>query len=321
MLDSTDANSNDLIPVRGKRPPRSKETSDKKPKLANLRLDQLQYFESHPFKLYEGERLDDMVNSIKQIGVIQSICVRGIEGGKYEILSGHNRVNASREAGLDSIPALIYENMSDEDAEIFVVESNFNQRSAKELKPSELAKSLHMLNEAFKKKSGFRSDLEDTAEDTNGDSRLRTMNFIGRKHGLSQATIARYIRIAYLIKGLQEELDNKKIGLCVAEQLSYLKEPEQKIVETLIESDTRINIEQAKALRRGSESSDGNVLNEEEIKKILGSGKHGVKAPSINLDKKFLAQFFDDKQSEEDILDTIAKALELYRSGRNLINK
>lgn len=317
MPDSTDNNSDVMIPIRAKDFLKSKETRSKKPKLANVKLDQLQYFENHPFKLYEGERLDKMVNSIKQSGVMQSICVRNIGGGKYEILSGHNRVNASREAGLDIIPAIIYENMSDEDAKIFVVESNFNQRSAKELKPSELANSLYMLNEAMKKKSGFRSDLEETTEDTNGDNRLRTMNLIGTMHNLSQATIARYIRIAYLIKGLQEELDNKKIGLGAAEHLSYLKEQEQKIVETLIESNIRISIKQAKMLRRESESSDGNALNEEVIRKILEFEKHNVKSPSINLDKKFLSQFFDDKQSEEDIRDTIAKALELYRSGHN----
>lgn len=85
----------------------------------------------------------------------------------------------------------------------------------------------------------------------------------------------------------------------------------------MLEPNVRISIEQAKALRRESESSDGNVLNGEEIKKILESERHDAKAPSINLDKKFLSRFFDDNQSEEDILDTIAKALELYRSGQN----
>lgn len=317
MPDSTDNNSDVMIPIRAKDFLKSKETRSKKPKLANVKLDQLQYFENHPFKLYEGERLDKMVNSIKQSGVMQSICVRNIGGEKYEILAGHNRVNASRKVGLDVIPALIYDDMSDEDAKIFVVESNLNQRSDKELKPSELANSLHMLNEAMKKKSGYRSDLVETTEDSNEDNMLRTMNFIGKKHDLSQATIARYIRIAYLIKELQEELDNKKIGYSVAVHLPYLKESEQKIVETLLESNIRINIKQAKALRRESESSDGNALNEEVIKKILESEKHDVKAPSINLDKKFLSQFFDDKQSEEDIRDTIAKALELYYSGQN----
>ena len=319
MPDSTDNNSDVMIPIRTKDYFKSKETRSKKPKLANVKLNQLQYFENHPFKLYEGERLDDMVNSIKQSGVMQPICVRNIGGEKYEILSGHNRVNASREAGLDVVPVLIYENMNDEDAKIFVVESNFNQRSAKELKPSELANALYMLNEAMKKKSGFRSDLEETTEDSNEDNNLRTMNLLGNMHSLSQATIARYIRFAYLIKELQEELDNKKIGRGVAVHLSYLKESEQKIVETLIESNIRINIEQAKALHRESESSDGNELNEEVIKKILESEKDevDVKVPSINLDKKFLSQFFDSKQSEEDIMDTIAEALKLYHASRS----
>lgn len=287
---------------------------NKTQKLANIKLDKLRNFEGHPFRLYEGERLNDLVQDIKQRGVIQPICVRNIGDGKYEILAGHNRVNASKIAGLDTIPAMIYDSMSDEDAKIYVVQSNYNQRSVTDLKPSELANSLHMLNEAMKKKSGYRSDLEETTESSNEDNRLRTMNVIGKEHNLSQASIARYIRIAHLVKELQEKLDNKIISMAVAVQLSYLKESEQKIVETLLEPNVRINIEQVKTLRRESESLNGNVLSDEMIREILEPNKTDSKIKSIKLDSKFLSQFFDDNQSEEDIQDTIAKALELYHS-------
>ena len=218
----------------------SNTNSDKKCpslKITNIKLDSLTPFADHPFKLYEGQQLADLVCSIRDNGVEQPIIVRSIGDEKYEILAGHNRVHAAREAGLDTVPAIIRDDLSDEDAKILVVESNFNQRSVKEMKPSELANSLHMLNEAMKKKPGYRSDLQEPEDGSQSDNRLRTMHVIGKKHGLSQATIARYIRIAQLSEGLQGCLDSKLIRLGVAEQLSYLRPDEQAVVQGLVEGD------------------------------------------------------------------------------------
>lgn len=286
-------------------------------KITNIKLEDLLPFEGHPFKLYEGKRLMDLVESIKQMGVMQPIHVRPIDGGKYEILAGHNRVNAAREAGLHTIPAIIRDDLNDEDARIFVVDSNFNQRSSSEMKPSELANSLYMLNEALKKKPGYRSDKEETEDGSQSDNRSRTMNLIGEKYNLSQATIARYIRIAYLIEKLQERLDDKKIGMGVAAHLSYLKKSEQQIVESLLETNLTIDTEQAKVLHKESESLQEETLNEETIKKILKPKEAATKVRSVKLDSEFLSQFFNDNQSQEDIQDTITKALELYRSNQN----
>ena len=140
-------------------------------KITNIKLDTLVPFADHPFKLYEGQQLADLVCSIRDNGVEQPIIVRSIGDKKYEILAGHNRVHAAREAGLDTVPAIIRDDLSDEDAKILVVESNFNQRSVKEMKPSELANSLHMLNEAMKKKPGYRSDLQEPEDGSQSDNR------------------------------------------------------------------------------------------------------------------------------------------------------
>lgn len=309
-----------LIPVTRKSYAKSKQAINKTPETlnaTNIKLELLKSFKGHPFKLYEGEQLADLVESIKQMGVMQPIHVRPSNNGKYEILAGHNRVNAARKAGLDTIPAIVLNDISDEDARIFVVDSNFNQRSSSEMKHSELAKSLYMLNEAMKKKSGYRSDKEDAADGSQSDNRSRTMNLIGKKRNLSQATVARYIRIAHLIEKLQEKLDGKKIGMGVATHLSYLKESEQQIVESLLEVNLTIDTEQAKTLRKESELLKDESLNEEAIRKILEPKKSEVKVKSIKLDSDFLSQFFNDNQSQEDIQDTITKALELYRSNQN----
>lgn len=281
-------------------------------KAVSIRIEQLQPFHNHPFKLYEGKRLEDLVNSIKQMGVMQPIHIRPIGEDKYEILAGHNRVNASKEAGLDTIPAIILEDLSDEDAQILVVDSNFNQRSSSEMKPSELAKSLHMLNEAMKKKSGHRSDLEGAENGSQSDNRSRTMNLIGKKHNLSQATIARYIRIAHLIETLQERLDNKEIGMGVAVHLSYLDNAEQEIVERLLEEGLAIDLQRAGTLHKEAEAKKDEPLTEEEIRGVLEAQQTTSKIKPIKLDSDFLSQFFGDDQSPEDIQDTISKALEQY---------
>lgn len=308
MPEATKDESTVLTPIR-----RDSKIS-KSVKITNIKLEDLIPFKGHPFKLYEGKQFEDLVESIKQMGVMQPVHVRPVDGGKYEILAGHNRVNAAREAGLDKVPAIIRDDLNDEDARIFVVDSNFNQRSSSEMKPSELANSLDMLNEAMKKKSGYRSDKENGSQ---SDNRSRTMNLIGKKHNLSQATIARYIRIAHLIRQLQDRLDNKKIGMGVAAHLSYLKESEQQIVESLLETNLTVDTEQAKILHKESESLKEGTLNEETIRRIIEPKTSEVKIKSIRLDSDFLSQFFDDNQSQEDIQDTITKALEQYLSKDN----
>lgn len=279
--------------------------------IVNIEIAQLQPFPKHPFKLYEGKRLEDLVESIKQMGIMQPIHVRPIAEEKYEILAGHNRVHAAKEIGLDTAPAIVLENMTDEDAKIFVVDSNFNQRSSSEMKPSELAKSLYMLNEAMKKKSGHRSDKEDGSQT---DNRFRTMSLIGKKHNLSQATIARYIRIAHLIEELQERLDNKEIGIGVASHLSYLNKLEQEIIEKLLGEGLTIDLQRAGMLHKNAESKKDEPLTEEELRNILEIQKVNSKVKSVKLSSDFLSSFFSDGQSAEDIQDTISKALEQYLS-------
>lgn len=285
--------------------------------IIHISLEHLKPFKDHPFKPYEGQQLEDLICSIQEDGVLMPIIVRRINGadgedGKdYEILAGHNRVNAAREAGLDKVPATIWESESDEDAWRIVVESNLNQRSAKDMKPSELANSLHRLNEAMKKKPGYRSDLQEPEDGSHAENRLRTMHVIGKRHNLSQATIARYIRAAQLSKGLQERLDNRLIGLGVAEHLSYLRPDEQDIVHKLLGEKVKINIQQARTLK---EQSQNHELNEDEINQILMLKAPAPRRKSIKLREDIFAKYFTEGKTPEEIEDTIAKALELLRS-------
>jgi ParB family chromosome partitioning protein len=124
----------------------------------NLPLEKLFPYKSHPFKLYEGQRFEDMVDSIRISGVMVPVIVRPVDDFTYEILSGHNRVEASKAAGLETIPSIVRENLNDEEALLIVTETNLLQRSFADMSHSERAVTLSMHHEAIKKQ-GKRNDL------------------------------------------------------------------------------------------------------------------------------------------------------------------
>lgn len=276
-----------------------------------ISLERLKPFPNHPFKLYEGQQLEDLIRSIQDDKLLFPILVRKIDDENYEILSGHNRVKAAKELGWDTIPAIICVTESDEDAWRIVVDTNFNQRSKKDMKPSELADALYMLNEVMKKKPGYRSDVHESEDGSQSDNRSRTICVIGKMHGLSQATIARYIRVAQLSKALQECLDNKLIGLGVAERLSYLQPNEQDIVQKLLQENVKIDTQQAQELKKQSFDHE---LGEDEIRQITTPKVLTTKRRAIKFREDLFTKYFSEDQSTEEIEDTIAKALELLRS-------
>lgn len=278
----------------------------------------LKSFANHPFKLYEGQRLNDFIQDIQEHGILSPVLVRKIDDEKYryEILAGHNRVNAALELGLDAVPAIVCIPKNDEEAMEIVIKTNFDQRSIKDFKASELANSLHMLNEAMKKKPGYRSDLQEPEDGSQSDNRSRTIHVIGEKYGLSQATIARYIRVAKLSKGLLECLDNKLIGLGVAEHLSYLRSSEQEIVHQLLENGTKISVSQVQALKKESKEHE---LGEDRIRQIVASAVPLTKSRTIRLKEELFTKYFSENQPQEEIEDTIAKALEWFRQQNPIV--
>ena len=281
-------------------------------RIEQLEIDTLVPFSNHPFKLYEGQRFTDMVESIRSNGIHVPIIVRRINGNRYEILSGHNRVQASREAGRTSIPAVVRENISDEDAFLIVTETNLIQRSFADLKHSERAVALATHYDAMKKKAGYRSDLLAEIEIITSapvGRRLETRDKLGSIYGLGKTTVARYLRINKLIPALKNRLDSEDIGMRVAESLSYLRDSEQSIVESILDENKKISIKQADELKAKSEKEQ---LNEEYIKCIFELGYYPAKIKPLKLSGQFLSQYFNSNQSMEEIEKTIAKALEFY---------
>lgn len=278
-----------------------------------VELDKLVAFDKHPFKLYEGQRFTDMVESVRSNGVILPVIVRSyIKEGKYEILSGHNRVAAARAAGLKEVPVIIRNNLTDEEALLIVTETNLIQRSFVDLKHSERAVVLSIHYEAMKKKSGYRSDLLAEIEELTcapvGHGK-KTRDKLGAQYSLGKTTVARYLRVNKLIPALKERLDNDEIGMRAAEALSYLRIEEQNIVENLLAKSTRINIKQADTLKAESGKGELNLAN---ISEILSLDYFPTKVKPVKLSGQLLAQYFPQEKKPEEVEKIIAVALAQY---------
>jgi ParB family chromosome partitioning protein len=261
--------------------------------ITNLSIAKIRMFRNHPFCLYEGERLDDMAESIKANGILVPVIIRRIEtddnGCEYEMLAGHNRMNAALIAGLDQLPCIVKENLSDEEALMYVVETNVLQRSFADMCKSEKAKvlSLRYLKMFSQgKRNDIISELKrlenpqcNNEDSTCGpmDHKLKSREKIGIEYGLSSATIARLLKLDTLVYELKKRVDTDEISLRCAVDFSYLTETEQRMVETVLsENEYKVDMKKSELLRNYS-----GRLNSELAYKILSGEKNKKPKSSI----------------------------------------
>jgi ParB family chromosome partitioning protein len=279
-------------------------------------IDNLVPFPNHPFKLYVGKRLDDMVESVKANGIITPIIVR-LKGSDYEILSGHNRVEAARIAKLRKVPAVVREGLTDDTALLIVTLSNLQQRGFSELSYSERAEVIR-LTHASLKHQGQRTDLLDEVDEMLGGKKLLSdirkkltpRDALAEQFGLTSGNIAYYLRLSKLIQPLIELLDDGKIDLSVSEKLTYLKEEQQQIVsETAAKFNVKITIGKAKALVNASKREP---LTEDAVREILTEKRIRKSSYRLNLD--VYEMFFADTEQEQ-IDDIIFQALSKWKES------
>ena len=299
--------------------------SEKTDGTTSLKLNDLIPFRNHPFKLYEGDRFNDMVESIKQYGVIVPIVVRKVDD-KYEILSGHNRVNAAKEAGLAEVPTVIKEGLTEEEATLIVTETNIMQRSFSELAHSERATVISTRHSAMKNQ-GVRTDLLDEIEKLSKapnlaseetfypmDKKLRTHETIGNEYNLSQASVARYLRIDKLSDAIKDLVDEGKIAMRAGVDLSYLSQENQEMVEAIISENTfKVDMKKATLLRK--HEKEGN-LNWNTAQKFISGDmlKSTGKVKPFKLQPTIISKYFNPNEDKKAIEKTIEKALEFYFS-------
>ncbi|MBO4384296.1 MAG: ParB/RepB/Spo0J family partition protein [Clostridia bacterium] len=278
------------------------------PGLAALDIESLVPFKDHPFRIYPEEKMQQMVESVLESGVTSPILVRPLKTGDgYEIIAGHNRVEACRRAGIKKIPATIRE-MDDDTAVILMVDSNICQRDR--LLPSEKAKAYQMKMEALKRQ-GERRDL---TSDQVG-PKLRTRESIGETAGDSGTQVQRFIRLNSLIPALLDYVDSGGLAFNPAVEISYLDPADQEIVFEIMASEV-ISPSLAQAIQLHKKAAEGK-LTDERIVDIMTVDKPMY--TTITFRHSTVAKYFPEGTPGKVIEETIIRLLEEYRQKRENI--
>lgn len=293
--------------------------------IKQIPVDMLVPYHNHQYSLYDGERRDDMVESIRKNGVISPIVCRPNPDGTdtYEILIGHNRWNCSKLAGLDTIPAIIKEKLTEEEAQTYVDESNLLQRGFNDLKISEQARIIaRRYSEMFSQ--GKRNDIINEIRALNGesDSKGNSREKVAEEYGLSRNTIARLVRISKLTDCILQWLDLDELSIRAGVELSYLTECEQDILWQINTVDNsghmlmKISESQARDLRVLSADckKESLELSGNQMLKVLAIKK---KKPDkkIAINPNTYKKYFTDKSNDE-IQQIVEQALEMYYNDR-----
>lgn len=270
----------------------------------NIPLTEISDFPGHPFKVKLDENMMDMAESVKQYGVLVPALVREKKGGGYEMIAGHRRKMASELAEKQEIPCIV-RNLSDDEAVIIMVDSNLQRE---EILPSEKAFAYKMKLEAMKRQ-GQRTDLTSSPLATKLKG-LRSDEILGQQVGESKDTIRRYIRLTELIPSILDLVDEGKIAMRPAVELSYLPKKEQDtLFDTMQAEDCTPSHAQAIKLRKFSEEGR---LNEDVVFSVLSEEK-GNQKEQFRMPKERISRYFSPGTPAKQMEDTIVKALEMYR--------
>ena len=218
----------------------------KETRAEHLAVDKLRPFDGHPFKVVDNEEMDQLTWSILTQGLLTPLVVRPLDNGEYEVISGHRRLHACKKAGIETVPALITD-MNRDAATIALVDSNLHREK---ILPSEKAFAYKMKLEAMNRQ-GQRTDLTSAQVGR----KLETAEIIGEQSGESRNQVRRYIRLTNLIPSILQMVDEGKIALTPAVELSYLTEWEQReLLETMESEDCTPSLSQAIQMKALSQS-------------------------------------------------------------------
>ena len=272
-----------------------------------IEIDKIKSFAGHPFKVVDDEKMQDLIESISESGVLTPVLIRPDRNDGYEMISGHRRMHAAQKAGLITIPAIVRE-MTDDEAVIAMVDANIQRE---ELLPSEKAFAYKMKLEAMKRQ-GSRTDLTLSQNET----KLRSDEILSKQVGESRAQVQRYIRLTELIPDLLELVDKKRLNFTIAVDISYIPQDVQKWIYEYICDNGFIKPNQIAALR--NYLGQGPVTQSLMIS-ILNS-HISVKAPArkVTLNEKKLTRYFPKNYTSEDMEKVIESLLEKWKQEQEV---
>ena len=270
-----------------------------------IRIDQIYPFENHPFKVLDDDKMTDLVESIKENGILVPVLVRPDDEGSYEMISGHRRLHAAKAAGLSTIPAVIKE-MTNDEATIAMVDANIQRE---EILPSERAYSLKMKMDAMRRQ-GARIDLIDGTSDTEC-RKLNTAEIVGEECGMKQVQVRKYVRLTELIQELMNLVDEKKVPIVLGVELSYLDHDIQGWVYEYIKENGFLKKEQVEALRKQANPEN---MTQFTVISIMNDALPGNKASGrVNLSEKKLEKYFPSHVSANERERVILNLLQKWK--------
>ena len=269
-----------------------------KTRAEHLPIEKLRPFEGHPFKVADNEEMDQLVESIMAQGVLTPLVVRPLENGEYEVISGHRRLHACKRAGIESVPALITD-MDRDAAAIALVDSNLHREH---ILPSEKAFAFKMKRDALNRQGTSRQLGEKLS-----------VTQISESAGDSERQVHRYIRLTYLIPGILQMVDDGKIALTPAVEISYLTNREQReLLETMECEDCTPSLSQAIQLKQLSQSGNLDIYT---VFDILTQRKPNQQ-DKISFRTDDVRKFFPKSYTTAQMQDVILRLLEGYQRQR-----
>ena len=272
--------------------------------VVEMKLSELHPFKNHPFKVLDDELMQQTIDSISQVGVLSPAVVRPDPDGGYEIIAGHRRHHACTAAGLETMPVIV-KNLTDDEATIFMVDSNLQREN---ILPSERALAYKMKMEALKHQ-GQRDNL--TSDQVGPKS--WTAAKLGAEVGDSATQVKRYIRMAELVPELLSKVDNKELSLTPAVQLAYLTQEEQQgFLDAMDYSQNTPSLSQAQRIRKLSQNGTCTV---EAMREIMSEEKKSD-LDKITIDTDEIKKYFPRSFTPSQMKNTIFKLLENWLKNR-----
>ena len=264
-----------------------------------ISIEKLHPFEGHPYKVLDNEEMEALTESIHAEGILSPLTVRPLEGtDEYEVISGHRRLHAAQRAGLLEVPALAYE-ISREEAAIMLVDSNLHREH---ILPSEKAFAYKMKMEAMSRQ-GQRTDITSNQVGR----KLETAEIIGNTSGESKNQVRRYIRLTYLLPELLQLVDDGKIALTPAVELSYLPEKAQTyLLEEMRRNDCTPSLSQAIRLKKEYQAK---TLTVPKMRSIMGEEKANQKE-RLKIPMERIRKFFPKSYTPNQIEEAVVKLCE-----------
>ena len=274
-------------------------------RVQNISISELVPFKDHPFKVVDDEAMLRTMESIAQYGVLTPLIARPLEGGGYEIISGHRRAHAAELAGLTEVPVLVRQ-MDDDAATVLMVDSNLQREN---ILPSERAYAYKMKLEAMKRTAG-RPSKENVSQ---LGTQKRSDQIMAEELGESRNQIQRYIRLTNLIPELLEMVDQKQISFNPAVELSYLAPEEQEIfMQAMDEVQASPSLSQAQRLKKLAQEGDFTM---DAAREIMNEVKKGD-LERVTFRNEQLRKYFPRSYTTQQMQDTIIKLLDQWQKKK-----